>query len=180
VHTDETMLADLFREALAGNEASYATFLRRVSLLIRAVARRKLGGATGIEPEDIVQETLLAIHAKRHTWRGSEPVTPWLYAIARYKVIDAYRRRGRAVMVNIDDFVDVLEAKQPETVSDREIAKAFEGLAEGQRRVVRSISVEGRSISETARELGMKETAVRVALHRGLAAIRARYGRKEI
>lgn len=174
---DEKELAALLRESLAGNEASYATFLDRVGRLVRAVARRKLGDGTDVEPEDIVQETLLAIHAKRHTWRSSSPVLPWVYAITRYKVVDAYRRRGRRIEVDIDDFVDRLEAEQTETVSEREIAKAFEGLAEGQARVVRSISVEGRSIAETAKAFGMKETAVRVALHRGLTAIAARFGR---
>lgn len=174
---DEKELAALLRESLAGSETSYARFLDRVGRLVRALARRKLGGGTGVEPEDIVQETLLAVHAKRHTWRSSDPVLPWVYAIARYKVVDAYRRRGRRVEVSIDDFAERLEAEQTETVSEREIARAVEGLAAGQARVVRSISVEGRSIAETAKALGMKETAVRVALHRGLSAIAARFGR---
>lgn len=174
---DEKELAALLRESLAGNEASYAKFLDRVSRLVRAVARRKLGDSVGIEPEDIVQETLLAVHAKRHTWRTTEPVMPWVYAITRYKVVDAYRRRGRRIEVNIDDYVDRLEAEETEAVSERDIAKAFEGLAAGQARVVRSISVEGRSIAETAKLFGMKETAVRVALHRGLTSIAARFGR---
>lgn len=174
---DETALATLLRQALAGDEAAYGQFLQRVSRMVRALARRKLGDGAGIEPEDIVQETLLAIHAKRHTWRSDGPVMPWFYAIARYKIVDAYRRRGRAVELDISDFADRLEAEQPETVSEREIARAVGGLSDGQRRVVQAISVEGRSIAETARALGMKETAVRVALHRGLAAIAQRFGR---
>lgn len=176
---DETRLASLLRDAIAGNEAAYSQFLQQVSRLVRALARRKLGGGSGVEPEDIVQETLLAIHSKRHTWRSDRPVLPWLYAIARYKIIDAFRRRGRAVMVDIDDFADRLEAEQPETVSAREIARAVSALSEGQRRVVQAISVDGRSIAEAARDLGMKETAVRVALHRGLSAIAQRFGRTE-
>jgi RNA polymerase sigma-70 factor (ECF subfamily) len=174
---DETELAALLRDALGGSETAYAKFLDRVGRLVRSLARRKLGPGAGVEPEDIVQETLLAIHAKRHTWRTSDPVLPWIYAIARYKVIDAYRRRGRRVEVDIADFADRLPAEETERVSERELARAFEGLADGQARVVRSISVEGRSISETAAALGMKETAVRVALHRGLKAIAARFGR---
>ena len=174
---DETELAGLLREANAGNGVAYTAFLQRVSRLVRAVARRKLGNGTGVEPEDIVQETLLAIHAKRHTWRDSEPVLPWVYAITRYKVVDAYRRRGRRVELDINDFADRLEAEQTETASEHEISRALETLADGQRRVVRAISVEGRTISETARAFGMKETAVRVALHRGLTAIAARFGR---
>jgi RNA polymerase sigma-70 factor (ECF subfamily) len=176
---DATRLAGQLRAALDGDEAAYADFLRAVAKLVRVVARRKLGSGGGDEPEDIVQETLLAIHLKRHTWREDAPVMPWVYAIARYKIIDAYRRRGRRIEVSIDDFAETLAAQTTEGASEREIGKALDGLSEGQRNVVAAIGVEGRSITETARTLGMKETAVRVALHRGLAAIAARFGRYE-
>lgn len=174
---NETRLAGLLRAALGGDEAAYAEFLRLAASLVRPVARRKLGSGSGADPEDIVQETLLAIHLKRHTWRPDAPVLPWVYAIARYKIVDAWRRRGRHVEVDIDDFVETLPAHVTEAVSEREIGKAFDGLAAGQRSVVAAITVEGRSIAETAQALGMKETAVRVALHRGLSAIAARFGR---
>lgn len=178
VSTDnETRLAGLLRAALGGDEAAYAEFLRLAASVVRPVARRKLGPGGGADPEDIVQETLLAIHLKRHTWRPNAPVLPWVHAIARYKIVDAWRRRGRRVEVDIDDFAETLPAETSESVSEREIGKALDGLAAGQRKVVSAITVEGRSIAETAHALGMKETAVRVALHRGLAAIAARFGR---
>jgi RNA polymerase sigma-70 factor (ECF subfamily) len=180
VSTDhETQLGGLLRAALAGDEACYAEFLRSVADVVRLMARRKLSSAGSAEPEDVVQETLLAIHLKRHTWRPDTPLMPWIYAIARYKIIDVYRRRGRRAEIDIDDYADTLPAETRETVSAREVGKALAGLAEGQRSVVAAISVEGRTISETAEALGMKETAVRVALHRGLAAIAARFGRPE-
>ena len=172
----ETRLADLLRAALGGDELAYVEFLRQVASIVRPIARRKLGGYGGTEPEDMVQETLLAIHLKRHTWRPSAPVMPWVYAIARYKIVDVFRRRGGRIEVSIEDFTDVLAAQAKEGASDREIGKALDGLAAGQRRIVAAITVEGRSISETAVAFGMKETAVRVALHRGLAAIAARFG----
>jgi RNA polymerase sigma-70 factor, ECF subfamily len=178
VSTDhESRLAGLLRAALGGDEAAYAEFLRSVALLVRAAARRKLDRTGSAEPEDVVQETLLAIHLKRHTWRENAPVMPWIYAIARYKIIDVFRRRGRRIEVNIDDLSAVLEAESHDTVSERDIGRALDGLADGQRRVVAAISVEGRSIAETAEALGMKETAVRVALHRGLSAIAGRFGK---
>ncbi len=131
----------------------------------------------GVDPEDVVQETLLAIHMKRHTWRNDGPVTPWLYAIARYKLIDAFRRRGHRVEIDISEIAETLAEPEPETLSDREIVRVLETLAPGQKSVVAAISVEGRSIRETATSLGMTETAVRVAHHRGLAAIAKRFGR---
>jgi RNA polymerase sigma-70 factor (ECF subfamily) len=173
---DETELARLLRAALAGDERVYTEFLRRAAYLVRGFARRRVVQG-GIDPEDIVQETLLAVHMKRHTWRDDAPVTPWLYAIARYKLVDAFRRRGRRVEIEIGEIPDTFAEPEPETVSDREIGRALETLAPGQRSVVAAVSVDGLSISETAKTLGMTETAVRVALHRGLTAIAQRFGR---
>ena len=172
----ESELARLMRAAIAGDERAYGEFLRRAACLVRGFARRKIVQG-GIDPEDIVQETLLAIHIKRHTWRDDAPVTPWLYAIARYKLIDAFRRRGRRVEIEIDEIAEAVAEPQPETgegMGDRPCAGE---LAPGQRSVVAAVSVDGCSISETAKNLGMSETAVRVALHRGLAAIARRFGR---
>lgn len=173
---EEAELARLFRAALAGDEKAYGDFLNRAAALVRAFARRRVG-QSGIDPEDLVQETLLALHLKRHTWRTDAAVTPWLYAIARFKLIDAFRRTGRHVAVDIDAMSETLPSPQDEpNASARDVERALASLAPGQRAVVASISVDGNSIGETARKLGMNETAVRVALHRGLAAIAKRFG----
>ncbi|MGO4561137.1 sigma-70 family RNA polymerase sigma factor [Rhizobiales bacterium 3FA27D7] len=173
---DETELARLMRAATAGNENAYAEFLQRAAAIVRGFARRKIVQG-GVDPEDVVQETLLAIHLKRHTWRQDAPILPWIYAIARYKLVDAFRRRGRHIEVAIEDFAEMLAEPEQDTVSERDIGRALDGLSAGQRSVVSSISVDGNSIGETAAKLGMSETAVRVALHRGLSAIAKRFGR---
>jgi RNA polymerase sigma-70 factor, ECF subfamily len=173
----ETELARLMRAAIAGDERAYTEFLRRAACLVRGFAGRKVVQG-GIDPEDIVQETLLAIHIKRHTWRDDAPVTPWLYAIARYKLIDAFRRRGRRVEIGIAEIMETFAEPERETVSERDIGRVLETLAPGQRSVVAAVSVEGLSIRETAKSLGMTEMAVRVALHRGLTAIAQRFGRR--
>ena len=173
---DENELARLFRAAIAGDESAYGEFLRRTACLVRSFARRKIMQG-GIDPEDIVQETLLAIHMKRHTWRDNAPVTSWLYAIARYKTIDAFRRRGRRAEIDIDEIADTFAEPESEALTHRDVGRALEALAPGQRSVVAAVSVEGRSIRETATSLGISETAVRVALHRGLTAIARRFAR---
>lgn len=173
---DEAVLARLMRAAIAGEERAYGEFLLRAACLVRSFARQKIVHG-GIDPEDIVQETLLAIHMKRHTWRQDAPVTPWVYAIARYKIIDAFRRRGSRVEVEIGEIAESVAEPASETVSNREIGRALATLAPGQRLVVAAVSVNGHSIRETARNLGMSEPAVRVALHRGLAAIAKQFGR---
>ncbi len=174
---NDARLSNLLRAALAGSETDYARFLREVAAVIRRAVARRIGGARGIDAEDIVQETLLAVHLKRHTWRSDQPVGPWIHAIARYKVADAFRRRGRAVEVDIADFENVLTSQDMDAPREREVSRALAGLPDGQRSVVAAIGVEGRSIAETAEALGMKEGAIRVALHRGLGAIAARFGK---
>lgn len=175
-----TDLRKLFVAALNGDEAAYRRFLERAAVLVRGYARRRAGGS--LDPEDIVQETLLSVHLKRHTWRADAPVEPWLYAIARYKLIDALRRTGRYtgrhIDVDVSELADMLPAEaEDETISERDLGRVLDTLPDGQRNVVEAISVDGRSISETAKQFGMNEGAVRVALHRGLKAIAVRFGK---
>ncbi|MDX8478988.1 sigma-70 family RNA polymerase sigma factor [Mesorhizobium sp. VK24D] len=174
---DEAELSRLLRAAIAGDERAYADFLHRTAALVRGFVRRKIVQG-GVDPEDVVQETLLAIHVKRHTWREDAPVLPWVYAIARFKLIDAFRRRGRRIEVEIDEIAETFAEPEAETVSERDINRALDGLPPSQRSVVSAISVDGSSIGETAAKLGISETAVRVSLHRGLAAIAKRFGRQ--
>jgi len=173
---DDASLATLLTASLAGDEKAYAAFLRQVAGLVRAYARRRIAKG-GVDAEDVVQETLLAIHLKRHTWRQGSAVEPWVYAIARHKLIDAFRKQGRYVELDIDDFEnDVAAPQDDDRLSERDLGRALDTLAPGQRSVVSSVSVDGRSISETAAALNMNETAVRVALHRGLKALAKRFG----
>jgi RNA polymerase sigma-70 factor, ECF subfamily len=169
----------LMRAAIAGDAAAYNRLLTSLAPAIRSVARRGLGraGLAVEEAEDVVQETLLAIHLKRHTWDPSLPLGPWVRAIARNKLIDAIRRRGRRDQVPIDDVVDTLaaDAGEPTPLPGR-LETHLQSLPDRQQSVVRAISLDGASIRETAVRLNMSEGAVRVALHRGLAALSVKFG----
>lgn len=170
--------APLLAAAMAGDAQAYARFLHAVTPVVRGIVRSR--GATLGEGtcEDIVQEVLLALHLKRHTWLPDSPVRPWVYAIARYKVVDAFRARGRRVHLPIEDYVDVLPAEaavDPTLAWD--IEKMIGMLDERSARIVRKIGIEGDTIAETGQSLQMTEGAVRVALHRALkrlAALRER------
>jgi RNA polymerase sigma-70 factor (ECF subfamily) len=167
--TDEKSLEALLRAANRGDQRAYAEFLRAITPLVRGIARARGAGLTPDVCEDIVQETLLAIHQKRHTWREDMPVRPWLYAIVRYKVIDAFRARGRHVQVPIEDFAEVLPAEAgPDPTERSDAERVIDQLDPRAARIVRAIGLEGASIAETSAALHMTETAVRVALHRAL------------
>jgi RNA polymerase sigma-70 factor (ECF subfamily) len=162
------------RSANAGDDTAYHRLLKAVTPVLRAAARRGLtrAGQPADQAEDIVQDILFALHLKRHTWNPEAPFAPWLFAIARNKLIDALRRRGRRVFVNIDDFAETLPGDQAEdTLPAGEVAAHLNTLPQRQRDVLQSIAVESASIKETAAKLSMTEGAVRVALHRGLTGL---------
>jgi RNA polymerase sigma-70 factor, ECF subfamily len=172
----EEKWAAQMRAAIAGDAAAYRALLQSLSLSLRAAVRRGFAqaGAPLGDVEDVVQETLLALHLKRNTWDTSQPLGPWVRAIARHKLIDALRRRGRRVQVPIDDVLDTLAvAEDSSGVDRRDAERLVDGLNGRQREVVRAISLDGQSIREVADRLQMKELAVRVALHRGLKALSA-------
>jgi RNA polymerase sigma-70 factor (ECF subfamily) len=172
---------EALRAANAGDAAAYARLLRSLAGPVRGFVRRGLerAGAAG-DVEDVVQEVLLAIHLKRHTWDPAAPAAPWIWAIARHKLADALRRRGRRAEVDIADFAEVLPAAETEQPGrDRDVQRALGTLAERQRSVVTAVSVEGRTVRETADRLGMTEIAVRVTLHRALRALAARFSKAD-
>jgi RNA polymerase sigma-70 factor (ECF subfamily) len=167
----------LMRSAMSGDSAAYHRLLKAVTPVLRAASRRGLAraGQPVDQSEDIVQDILLAVHLKRHTWDANAPFAPWLFAIARNKLIDALRRRGRRVFVNIDDFADTLPGEPAtEATPASEVAAQLQSLPARQREVLQSIAVEAASIKETAAKFSMSEGAVRVALHRGLASLTAK------
>jgi len=166
--------AALMRAAIDGDAASYRQLLESLSHSLRAATRRGFAqaGAALNDVEDVVQETLLAVHLKRHTWNSDQPLGPWVRAIARHKLIDALRRRGRRIEVPIEAVLDTLAAEEPRSDLDRQDAERLvNGLRGRQQAIVRAISIEGQSIREVAERFEMNEGAVRVALHRGLKAL---------
>ena len=165
------------RAARKGDDDAYRRLLIAVAGWLRAVAGRGLAaaGRPREDCEDIVQETLLAMHLKRHTWDETQPLEPWLRAIARHKLVDHLRRRGFTDHVDIDDHAATLAAPAAEEGSGADAQRMLAGLPERQRRIVEGISLEGRSAGEVGERLGMSEGAVRVALHRALKALADAY-----
>ena len=168
----------LMRAAMAGDEAAYGTFLKAVTPSIRATARRNLArfGLGSTEAEDVVQDTLLAIHLKRQTWDSDRPIGPWISAIARNKFIDLMRRRGRSPQIPIEDVAESLAAEDTAaTLDGYEVNRMLDNLNEKQRNVVRFLTIEGATVRQVAERLNMTEGAIRVTLHRAVKALAVIY-----
>jgi len=130
------------------------------------VARFNFGDAI---VDDIVQETLLAVHLNRDSWDSARPVMPWAAKIARNKTIDALRRSRASVSEPIDDYLDNLEsppAAEPGSRLDAD--RLIAGLRPRQQEIVKSIALRDESIADIASRLSMSKVAVRVAFHRAL------------
>lgn len=169
---DPDALEDLMRAANRGDSAAYHRLLKSITPVLRNVVRAR-GAALGREGcEDVLQDVLLAIHSKRHTWREDVPLRPWLYAVARHKVIDAFRMRGKHVELSIDEFAEGIPAAEgPDPTDGRDMDKVLGQLDPRAAEIVRAFGLSGETTAETAARLDMSEGAVRVALHRALKSI---------
>lgn len=152
----------------AGDASAHGRLLSRLAGYFRAYFGRRLGrGAEDVE--DLVQETLLAVHLKRSTFDPKFAFSPWVFAIARYKLIDRFRRTGAQVNVPLDSAADLLAGDNPEEGAVRaDIAKLLARLPERQRRLMADVKLGGYSMEEAAARSGMSVTAAKVSVHRSM------------
>lgn len=171
----EERLRNLLAVGLAGDTAAYRLFLSELTGHLRAFLRRRLARLPE-EVEDLVQELLVAIHNQRHTYRPEQPLTAWIYAIARYKVIDLLRRRSRTDLLHdpLDADADLFVDAHSEAAEARyDIAKLLRVLPDRQRLPILHVKIEGATVADAAKRTGMSESAVKVGIHRGLKALAA-------
>ena len=171
----EDQLKSLLLRGLAGEAAAYEAFLRELGAILRAFLRGRLARVPD-EVEDLVQETLIAVHNQRHTYDAGQPVTAWAHAIARYKMIDFLRRRSirEAVQEPLEDDADFLASSDEEArEARRDLAVLLDQLPDRHRLPIVLMKLEGLSVAEAAKRTGMSESAVKVGVHRGLKALAA-------
>jgi RNA polymerase sigma-70 factor (ECF subfamily) len=174
----ETVLRALFLRGLAGEQAAYRAFLQALAAHLRAYLGRRLFGWPD-DVEDLVQECLLAMHNKRHTYQSDQPLTAWVHAIARYKVIDLLRARSARELLHdpLDDDLAVFAASDTEAGdARRDLAGLLDTLPERQRLPIVHVKLNGLSVAEAAARLDMSESAIKVGIHRGLKALGKRVG----
>ena len=173
----EQTLHGLMLAGLDGDAAAYRRFLQMLGIRLRAFYRRRLSGWPD-DVEDLVQDTLLAVHNQRHTYRPDQPVTAWVHAIARYKTVDLLRakRVREALHDPLDDDAQTLfgTADADAAEARRDIDRLLATLPDRQRLPIEQVKLFGRSVAEVAVESGLSESAVKIGIHRGLKALAAR------
>lgn len=168
-------LAHLLVLAQEGDGEAYERFLRELSMILRHFLANRLRRADGIE--DVLQDTLIAIHQARHTYLPARPLGPWAYAICRHRMVDFIRKRQR-ISRNEQPLLDGFDwpaspSSQPrETELESEVLEALSRLPERQRDVIKLLKWQGLSVKDTAAKMHLSESAVKVTAFRGYQAIR--------
>ena len=152
--------------SLAGDAGAYRMLLAGLTRHLRSYYARRLDSGAA---EDAVQETLIAIHRRRATYDPGQPFTAWVHGIARYKLIDEFRRIKRRAQVPLDDAPALFAADEAEpALARRDVGLLLQKLPEAKRRLVEAVKLDGESIADIAARTGMGESAVKVNVHRAL------------
>jgi RNA polymerase sigma factor (sigma-70 family) len=158
---------------LEGDAAAQTALLRALVPMLGDFYRRRIPGA-GDDIEDLLQETLIAVHTRRSTYDRDRPVTAWLYAIARHRLIDYVRARKHAVPLEeaLSNMVD--DRFEDAAIASADLDTLLAMLPTKQARAIRQTRVEGLSVPEAATVSGLGESDVKVSVHRGLKTLAAR------
>lgn len=170
----ETRLKGLMLRGLDGDAAAWRALLSEMGGHLRAYFTRRLYNGDA-DAEDLVQETLIAIHAKRATWDPARPFTSWAYTVARYKLIDHLRRHGRSASVPLEAVSSLFAEETVEEGAVRhDLDRVLATLPARQRRLVEDVRLTGYTIGEAAARQGVSLSAAKVSLHRSLRALSGR------
>ena len=164
-------------QGLNGDAAAYHQFLKALSAHLRAYFRKRLFQRPD-EAEDLVQETLLAVHNQRHTYRADQPLTAWVHAIARYKLIDWLRANAsrNALTDPLDDELEMFATSDSDAAEARkDLNQMLADLPDRQRLPIVHVKLEGLSVVQAAQITGMSESAIKIGVHRGLKALAAKF-----
>jgi RNA polymerase sigma-70 factor (ECF subfamily) len=161
---------------LDGSAADHAALLRALVPMLRAFYRRRASGCDD-DIEDLVQETLIAIHTRRSTYDRERPFTSWLFAIARYKMIDHFRRAGRLSPIELVEDSAVADDAAGPALARLDIEQLLDTLPPKQSRSIRATRIDGLSINEAAAAANLSPSDVKISIHRGLKALTMRVQR---
>lgn len=173
MQTSEAQLKAWMTDGLDGDAVAHAALLRALVPLLRSFYRRRMRGADD-DVEDLVQETLISVHTRRASYDRERPFTAWLYAIARYRMIDHFRRRKVSVPIEDVEAILVAEGFEDAVNAQMDVERLLSSLSPKQARAIRDTHIDGLSIAEAASRAEIGESDVKISVHRGFKALAAR------
>lgn len=179
----ENRLRAWMTSALIGNQEDYAEFLKLAAKLIRsylmkAIPTSQLHSKDIVE--DLVQDVLISIHRKRHTYRVDAPILPWLFAIAKYRWIDYSRMlKVRPELLSWDaEEAEWEDESEPHRRSEasQELAGMLKNLSPQQQELIRLAKLEELPLAEIADRLQLSLSSVKVGIHRAIEKMKKMKG----
>lgn len=181
---EDSRWSALMAAAQDGDRRSYETLLREIVPVLKRFIRARWSWAGSSEIDDVVQETLISLHAARHTHMRGRPFLPWILAIARFRLLDAQRSqiRRRRLEAEIGAGDETISAVPSNTPMDgiaaaAELQRAMTGLPPAQRKAIELLKLKEMTLKEAAAASGMSIAALKVASHRAVKALRIILGR---
>ena len=175
---------NLMQAAQHGDAGAYERLLREIAPLLRNVVRRRRPFLDAADVEDLVQETLISVHAARATYDAGRPLLPWLYALLGNGMADAARRHARraAYEVQAEDFERTVESVPDRDAGEdygdpQRLMQAIRELPDGQRKAVELLKLQELSLKAASAATGVSVGALKIAMHRALLALRSKLGR---
>lgn len=152
-----------------GHGGAYRRLLGELSEWLEHYFQRRLPPG---DVDDAVQETLLAIHRRRHTYDPQYPLGPWLAAIAKNKWIDQLRSLTRRRVDELSEEIPVGD-HEATVISSSVLASLLEQLRPAQAQAILLVKVQGYSVEDASLQIGLSPSAVKMNIHRGLARLTA-------
>jgi RNA polymerase sigma-70 factor (ECF subfamily) len=158
--------------AQAGDADAYRELLSELQVAIERYLRTRFGDPDLVE--ECAQESLLAVHRARDSYDAARRFRPWLFTIVRHKAIDMLRRRGvRDVVRAESEVVETAPSEARDDPADRlEAAQLLKRLDPKYRDALWLTKIEGLSIGDAARRVGVTEAAMKTRVHRAIRAVR--------
>lgn len=173
VEIEEAKLKALMVASLDGHSRAYQALLRLCAERLRVYYRRRMGGHES-DVEDLVQETLIAVHRKRGSYDTALPFTAWLHGIARYRLIDYLRREYRRATLPLDDEFEPADGNAVDAIlAEIDVASLLSRLSPNQAEAIRLTKIEGHSVRDAAELSGQSEPSIKVNVHRGIGRLAA-------
>jgi RNA polymerase sigma factor (sigma-70 family) len=169
VKSDEASLARLMAMAQRGDKQAYGVLLTECQRWLRSYFARRIAPN---HLDDLVQETLMALHHKLASYDPARAFLPWLAAIARYRWVDHLRRVYRADETELDEHL-AGENEEPAIAARISLERLFAHLPNAQAQAIELVKIEGLSIAEASRACGQSESLIKVNIHRGLKKLTA-------
>lgn len=173
VEIDEAKMKALMVASLDGHSRAYQALLRLCAERLRAYYRRRMADREA-DIEDLVQETLIAIHRKRASYDPTLPFTAWLHGIARYRLIDHLRREYRRATLPLDDELEPADGRAVDAIlAEIDVASLLARLSPNQAEAIRLTKIDGHSVRDAADLSGQSEPSIKVNVHRGIGRLMA-------